>query len=116
MRIISGFAVFLAAIVAAGSAAAAGLGKAVPWQLGFQNAESPIMEYITSVHTFVLWIIVIISLIVMGLLIAVMVKFNSKSNPEPSRTTHNTLVEIVWTVVPILILLMIDGMRSLIMW
>ena len=75
--------------------------------MGLQAPASPVMDDITSFHTFLLWIITIISLFVLGLLVYVMVKFNAKANPEPSRTTHNTLIEVVWTVVPILILIMV---------
>ena len=92
---------------AAGSAFAAGLGVPEPMQLGLQAAATPVMEDIHSFHTLLLWIIVVISLFVLGLLIYVMVKFNAKANPVPSRTTHNTLIEIAWTVVPVLILIVI---------
>lgn len=107
MRRLLGGAAFVIAMVAAGWASAAGIGNAEPWQLGFQGAVTPIMERITSLHTFILWVIVVISIFVMVLLIIAMVKFNSRANPEPSRTTHNTFIEILWTVVPILILLVI---------
>jgi len=96
-----------AAVLAANGAFAAGLGVAEPWQLGLQAPATPVAEDITSFHTFLLWLITIISLFVLGLLIMVIVKFNAKANPVPSRTTHNTLIEIVWTVVPILILIIV---------
>ncbi|MGI9481933.1 MAG: cytochrome c oxidase subunit II [Hyphomicrobiales bacterium] len=107
MRRLLGGTAFVMAMVAAGWASAAGIGQAEPWQMGFQGAVTPIMERIDSLHTFLLWVIVVISLFVMGLLIYAMIKFNSRANPEPSRTTHNTFIEILWTVVPILILLVI---------
>ncbi len=62
------------------------------------------MDFIASLHTGLLWIIVLISLFVLGLLVYVAMKFNEKANPTPSKTTHNTTIEIVWTVVPVLIL------------
>src|SRR3990170_5574203 len=82
-------------------------GQPSDWQLGFQNAATPIMEQITSFHTFVTIISVLIALFVLGLLIYVMVRFNEKRHPQPTRTTHNTLLEIAWTVIPILILVAI---------
>ena len=94
--------------LAAGSGVAwASLGQPSPWQLGFQEAATPVMEYITWFHDFLLWIIGAISLFVLLLLIYVMVRFNARSNPTPSRTTHNTLVEVAWTVVPVIILVAI---------
>jgi cytochrome c oxidase subunit II len=99
-------------LVAAGATLAsgpalAGMGQPSPWQMGFQEAGSPIMEQITAFHTYVNVIIVLIALFVLGLLVYVMVRFNEKRNPEPSRTTHNTMLEVAWTVVPVLILVAI---------
>ena len=82
-------------------------GQSVPWQMGFQKAASPIMEQITAFHTYVTIISTLIALFVLGLLIYVMVRFNEKRNPEPTRTTHNTPLEIAWTVIPVLILVAI---------
>ena len=96
----------LSSLVAVGSAYAAD-GQPSPWQLGFQKAATPIMEQITSFHTFVTVIIVVIALLVLALLVYVMVRFNENSNPLPSRTAHNTPLEIAWTVVPIMILVAI---------
>jgi len=87
--------------------ALAGDGQPSPWQMGFQRAATPIMEQITSFHTFVTIIIVLIALFVLGLLVYVMVRFNEKSHPQSSRTTHNTGLEIAWTVIPVLILVAI---------
>jgi len=89
------------------SPALAGEGQPSPWQMTFQNAATPIMEQITSFHRFVNIIIVCIALFVLGLMIYVMVRFNEKRNPQPSRTTHNTVLEIAWTVIPVLILVSI---------
>jgi cytochrome c oxidase subunit 2 len=96
-----------AAMLAAASPALAGEGQPSPWQMTFQNAATPIMEQITSFHTFVNIIITLIALFVLGLLIYVMLRFNEKRNPQPSRTTHNTMLEIAWTVLPVLILVAI---------
>ena len=78
-----------------------------PWQMDFQTAATPLMEQIKSFHDLLLIIITLISVFVLGLLVLVMVKFNEKANPNPSRTTHNTLIEVLWTVVPVVILVVI---------
>ena len=96
-----------AAILAFCGAAYAKEGQPAPWQLGFQPPASPIMEQIHSFHTYVTIIITVIALFVLGLLVYVMARFNEKRNPDPSRTTHNTALEIAWTVVPVLILVAI---------
>ncbi len=78
-----------------------------PKEINFQEAVTPVMERITDFHNLLLWIISGIVLFVMILLIYVMVRFSAKVNPEPSKTTHNVPLEIVWTLVPVLILLVI---------
>jgi len=83
-----------------------------PWQLGFQEAHSPIMEQMVSFHDFLLWVIFAISLFVLLLLLYTIVRFREKANPNPTKTTHNTLIEILWTVIPVLILFVI-GFYSL---
>lgn len=83
-------------------------GHAHPWQMGLQPAESPSMEGIHWFHNVLLLpIITAITLFVLGLLIYVMVRYNAKANPVPSRTTHNAAIEVAWTVIPILILVII---------
>jgi cytochrome c oxidase subunit 2 len=82
-------------------------GQPVPWQIGFQPAASPIMGQIESFHTYVTIIITLITLFVLALMGYVIGKFNEKRNPTPTRTTHNTPLEIAWTVVPVLILVAI---------
>jgi len=93
-----------AVLLAAGGSALAGLGQPSPWQMGFQQSAAPSMDDITWFHNFVLWIIVAITAFVLALLVIVMVKFNARANPTPSRTTHNTFVEVLWTVMPVIIL------------
>src|SRR5688572_25324855 len=87
--------------------ASAGIGQPSPWQMDFQTAVTPIMEAIHNFHLFVTIIAFLITLFVLILLVIVMVRFNEKSNPEPSRTTHNTLLEVGWTIIPALILVVI---------
>lgn len=105
-RRLLGLAAGAFALVAAG-AAYAGLGQPTPWEYTLQESASPVMDNIQWFHNMLLWIITIITLFVLALLIIVMVKFNAKANPTPSKTTHNTLIEVVWTVVPVLILVAI---------
>src|SRR5881227_397497 len=92
------------AALAGTSAAFAEMGQPAPWEYTLQAAASPVMENIIWFHNFLFWLITIITLFVLALLIAVMVKFNAKANPVPSRTTHNTLIEVAWTIIPVLIL------------
>ena len=93
--------------LAVGGAAWAEVGQPSPWEYTMQPSASPVMDDIEWFHTFLLWIITAITLLVMALLIIVMVKFNAKANPVPSRTTHNTLIEVAWTLIPVLILVAI---------
>jgi cytochrome c oxidase subunit 2 len=88
----------------AGGTAFAELGQPAPWEYKLQEAASPVMENITWFHNFLFVLITVITLFVLGLLIAIVVKFNAKANPIPSKTTHNTLIEVAWTLIPVLIL------------
>jgi cytochrome c oxidase subunit 2 len=94
-------------VLTSSSAAWAALGHAVPWQMGLQDAATPVAEGIAWLHNFLLVIITVIMLFVMGLMLTIIIKFNAKANPVPSKTTHNTLIEVLWTVIPILILVAI---------
>ncbi|MEP9370252.1 cytochrome c oxidase subunit II [Xanthobacter sp. VNH20] len=103
-------ALAVAAMVAAislSSAAWAGMGQPSDWQIGLQDAATPVMASIHSFNNFVLAIIVAIVLFVMVLLAIVMVRFNERANPVPSKTSHNTLIEVIWTVAPVMILVAI---------
>ena len=99
-------AVGTAVLLSAGAAAAA-LGHPLPWQMGFQDAGSPVMENIIWFHHLLLVIVTLITATVLALLLWVMARFNERVHPTPSRTTHHTSLEIAWTVVPIVILLVI---------
>lgn len=80
-------------------------GMALPWQLGLQQPVTPVMERLYNLHSGLLIVITAITIFVLLLLGYVCIRFNTKNNPTPSKTTHNTLVEIIWTGVPILILI-----------
>jgi cytochrome c oxidase subunit 2 len=78
-----------------------------PWQMGMQEAATPVKDRIASLHDELLIITTLISLFVLGLLVYVIWRFNERRNAVPSRTSHNTVVEILWTVVPVCILVII---------
>ena len=78
-----------------------------PWQMNFRPSATPVMDDIIDFHNLLLVIEVIIVLFVLGLMVYICVKFNAKANPVPSKTTHNAFLEVVWTVIPIIILIVI---------
>jgi cytochrome c oxidase subunit 2 len=78
-----------------------------PWEMGMQPGFSPVKKDIIALHNMVLIIITLITLLVGVLLIWVMVRYNAKRNPVPSRTSHNTILEVAWTLLPVLILVVI---------
>ena len=102
--LLSGFSLsgFSAAVAADGP-----LGQPHPWQLGLQEGVTPIKHSIASFHSLLLIIITAITVFVLALLLYVMVRFGTKKSPVPSRISHNTLVEIAWTLIPVLILVVI---------
>jgi cytochrome c oxidase subunit 2 len=102
-RRLLGWAVAGTAFLACGTAFAE-LGQPAPWEYKLQEAASPVMDNITWFHNFLFVLITVITLFVLALLVLVVVKFNAKANPVPSRTTHNTLIEVAWTLIPVLIL------------
>jgi len=87
--------------------AAAGSGQPSPGQIGFQEAVTPIAEQIHQLHDYVNIIIFAIVAFVLALMLWVMWRYSEKRNPAPSRTTHNTAVEVLWTVIPVLVLIAI---------
>jgi len=89
------------------SPAFAGMGQPSPGQMGLQQPATEVARQIHSFHDFVNTIIIVITIFVMLLLAIVMLKYNERANPTPSKTSHNTLLEVVWTVVPVLILVAI---------
>src|SRR5450755_4092949 len=99
MLVLKRFSAFVITSLAifANRAALAAPGHPEPWQLGFQTSASPVMDDIVWFHNFLLWLIIAITLFVLALLLIVIVKFNARSNPVPSRITHNTTIEVLWT-------------------
>ncbi len=102
------FAGLAACVTAASCLLSAGTAladKPVNWQTNFQAAATGIMEEVTWFEHYTLWFIIPITLFVLALLVVVVVKFREKVNPVPSRTSHNTAIEIAWTVGPVVVLL-----------
>jgi len=87
--------------------AVAGAAEPKPWELGFQPPATPVKDRLSAFHDELLIIITLITVFVLGLLVYVMWRFNHRRNPVPSRTSHNTVIEMLWTVVPVLILIII---------
>ena len=105
-RRLLGLAVAGMALVAGGTAFAE-LGQPAPWEWTLQESASPVMDNIIWFHNLLVGTITVITLFVLVLLVMVVVKFNAKANPVPSKTTHNTLIEVAWTLIPVLILVAI---------
>lgn len=97
----------LVALIIAGLAMNAWAAQPEPWQMGLQEPATPVMQQLNSFHNLLLVIITVITVFVLGLLAYVVWRFRASKNPEPSRTSHNTTIEVIWTVVPVLILLVI---------
>lgn len=97
----------LVALFGAFGAAAPAFADINPWQINFPDAATPAMEHITSFHDMMLYIITGIVIFVTVLLLYVLIRFNAKANPVPSTTTHNVALEVLWTVVPVVILIII---------
>ena len=107
MRMVLRLAAVSAAMILtalAGDAAWAAMGQPSPWQMGLQHAATPVMESIIWFHDFLLYLITAIALFVLVLLVIVVVRFNAGANPVPTKTTHNTLLEVAWTLIPVIIL------------
>jgi len=77
------------------------------YEIGLQPAASPVMEQIENFHTLLLYIIVSICAFVLALLVWIILRYNGRTNPAPSRTQHNTLLEVAWTIIPVVILVII---------
>ncbi len=104
---LTAIAVAAGAVLGSASMALAQMGQPVPWQMYLQESATPVMRDIASFHDMLMWIIGFICVFVLGLLLIVILRFNARANPTPSRTTHNTLIEVIWTIVPVIILAVI---------
>jgi cytochrome c oxidase subunit 2 len=110
---ICGMAALACGLLAAGAGAALAqaeapmVGAPTAWGMGLQASGGPIKDAISSFNSLVFWIIVVITIFVAALLVYVMWRYRAAANPNPTRTSHNTMLEIAWTVVPVLILVVI---------
>ena len=104
---LTAIAVIAGVVIASAGPALAALGHPVPWQMDLQDSATPVMDEISEFHYFLLWVIGVISVFVLALLLIIIVRFNARANPTPTRTTHNTPLEIIWTIVPVIILAVI---------
>jgi cytochrome c oxidase subunit 2 len=104
---LTALAVTNGALLAGAGPALAEPGQPSNWQLGLQESVTPVMDIIISFHNYLLIVVTLITLFVLGLLVVIAVRFNAKANPTPSRTTHHTMLEVAWTVVPVIILVAI---------
>jgi len=100
-------AAFVALLGGAGSVLAQVVAEPKPWEINLQPAYSPVMEKVHDFHNLLLVIIVSVVVLVLGILGYVMYRFSAKRNPVPSKTSHNTMLEVLWTAVPIMILVII---------
>lgn len=91
----------------ASGAALAKAGMPVPAGIDLQDSVTEVADYIHWFHNWLVVLITIISVFVLGLLVYVAVKFNEKANPVPSKTTHHAMLEVAWTVIPVLILVVV---------
>lgn len=96
-----------AAIALAVTATVAWADRPREWQLGFQQAVTPTQEKLNDLHNLLLVIITLITIFVLGLLVYVCVRFRASRNPVPSKTTHHTWLEVAWTGLPVIILVVI---------
>ena len=81
--------------------------KPVPWQMDFQPPATPVMERIVALHDFILVIQFLICALVGALILYIILRFRVSKNPKPSKTTHNSTLEVIWTLIPVVILLFI---------
>lgn len=97
----------LGAAMALSAPAHAGLGQPSPWEIGLQEAATPVFRQAHEFHTFIVWIMAAVVLFVLALLVIVVTRFHESKHPVPSKTTHHTLLEVAWTIIPVLILVVI---------
>ncbi len=109
MAIFGRIGVFALAASLAGTAGAGQPGDGQPrdWQMGLQPAASTTMERVVDFHNLLLVVITLITVFVLALLLYVMYRFSERRNPVPAKTTHNTVIEVLWTAVPVIILVVI---------
>jgi len=106
-RRLTAVAVTIGVMLAGAGFAWAGDGRPSEWQMNFQQSATPVMDEIVKFHNYLVYTVIAIAGFVLLLLLIVIFRFNARANPTPSRTTHNTWLEIAWTVIPVIILVAI---------
>ena len=104
---VSATALIFGILLASAGAALAGIGQPTPWEIGMQGSVTPVMDEVSGFNTFLFWITAAIAVFILVLLAVIIVRFNARANPVPSRMTHNTALEVIWTIVPVVILALI---------
>jgi cytochrome c oxidase subunit 2 len=104
LRSVTALSTAAVALVLGISEAVAGTGAPSPWEISMQGMVTEVGRDLSNFHTYLVWLITAICVFVLALILIIAARFNEKKNPVPSRTTHNTLLEVVWTIVPVLIL------------
>ncbi|MBL0404015.1 cytochrome c oxidase subunit II [Microvirga aerilata] len=89
------------------SEAFAAAGRPSPWETGMQEMVTELGQNVSNFHTYLVWLITVICVFVLALLLVIVFRFNENKNPVPSKTTHNSLLEVAWTIIPVLILVAI---------
>jgi cytochrome c oxidase subunit II len=107
LRSVTALSTAAVALVLGISEAAAGTGAPSPRETGMQGMVTEVGRDLSNFHTYLVWLVTAVSLFVLALIVVIVVRFNETKNPVPSRTTHNTLLEVAWTIVPVLILVAI---------
>ena len=108
-KFVRSFGIALSAVVAlAPGLSLAAAGHATPGEIGLQDSVTPVMDSIHAFHDgILLWMAILVSAFVAALLLVVIVRFNAKANPTPAKFTLNTMFEVIWTALPIVILVII---------
>jgi cytochrome c oxidase subunit II len=107
LRSVTALSMAAVALVLGISEAAAGTGAPSPWETGMQGMVTEVGHDLSNFHTYLVWLVTAVCLFVLALIVVIVMRFNETKNPVPSRTTHNTLLEVAWTIVPVLILVAI---------
>jgi cytochrome c oxidase subunit II len=107
LRSVTALSTAAVALVLGISEAVAGTGAPTPWETGMQGMVTEVGRDLSNFHTYLVWLVTAVCLFVLALIVIIVVRFNETKNPVPSRTTHNTLLEVAWTIVPVLILVAI---------
>ncbi|MBF9231808.1 cytochrome c oxidase subunit II [Microvirga alba] len=104
LRSVTALSTAAVALVLGISEAAAGTGAPSPWEISMQGMVTEVGRDLSTFHTYLVWLITAVCVFVLALILVIIARFNEKKNPVPSKTTHNTMLEVVWTIVPVLIL------------